>query len=207
MPVMPQTSAALSDILSGIAEQPQPYISVGELMERFGGRAFGALLFVFGLACALPWPPGGTTIFGLPLVVLAPQLVMGAAAPWLPRAVRERTLAVADLRRGLPRVIPLLKRAEAVSKPRLTAVFGGAGGLGERLIGLVCLALGLILILPIPGGNMVPGLAVATLSFALVQRDGLFALAGYALVAASVAVLATFAHIIAAAVEHVLTLI
>lgn len=207
MPDMPQTSAPLSEILTGLSETPQDRISVGQLMERFGGRAFGALLFVFGLACALPWPPGGTTIFGLPLVVLAPQLVLGAAVPWLPRAVRERTLAVADLRRGLPRVIPLLRRAEAVSRPRLTALFGGPGGLGERLIGLVCLVLGLILVLPIPGGNMVPALAVSTLSFALVQRDGVIALVGYALVAVSAAVLATFAHLIVRTIEHLLTLI
>ena len=39
----------------------------------FGGRAIGALLFVFGLICTLPLPPGATTIFGFPLLLLAPQ--------------------------------------------------------------------------------------------------------------------------------------
>lgn len=203
MPSMPQT-APLSEVLTGIAQADQPRIAVEDLMSRFGGRAFGALLFVFGLACALPWPPGGTTIFGLPLVVLAPQLVFGARAPWLPRAVRERTLAVADLRRGLPRVLPLLRRAEAFSKPRLAVL---CGPVGERVIGLVCLVLGLILILPIPGGNIAPALAVSTLSFALVQRDGLIALAGYALVAASGLVLAAFAHVIVRTAGHVLSLL
>lgn len=191
----------LSEVLSGIARSPEPRISVGDLMQTFGGRAFGALLFVFGLACLLPWPPGGTTIFGMPLVLLAPQLIIGASVPWLPRAVRNRTISTSDLQKGLPRVLPLLRRAESVSRPRLTVLFGPVG---ERAIGLVCLVLGLILILPIPGGNIPPALAVSTLSFALIQRDGLIALAGYAMVAASGVVLAAFAHIIVSTFQHVL---
>ena len=194
----------LSDVLTEIATHDQARISVAELMTLFGGRAFGALLFVFGLACLLPWPPGGTTIFGIPLVVLSPQLIIGARVPWLPAAIKSRTIAVDDLRRGLPKVIPWLQKAEAISRPRLTVLFGPVG---ERAIGVVCLVLALILILPIPGGNIPPALAVATLSFALIQRDGLIALLGYAMVAASGAVLALFAHIIVRTFEHFLAVV
>jgi hypothetical protein len=199
MPEPPENQLPLSEVLAGIAESPAPRVSVEELMETFGGRAFGAMLFIFGLACLLPWPPGGTTIFGFPLVLLSPQLIIGASVPWLPRAVKSRTISTADLKRGLPRVIPVLRKAEAVSKPRLTILFGPVG---ERLIGVVCLVLALILILPIPGGNIPPALAVSTLSFALIQRDGLIALLGYAMVAASGVVLAAFAHIIVSTFTH-----
>jgi len=189
----------LSAVLIDIAAHGEPTISVAELTQKFGGRAIGALLFVFGLACLLPWPPGGTTIFGLPLVLLAPQLIIGASAPWLPQAIKAREISTADLRKGLPRVIPFLQKVEAVSRPRLVILFGAVG---ERLIGLVCLILALVLILPIPGGNIPPALAVSTLSFALIQRDGLIALLGYAMVAASGLVLAAFAHIIVRTFEH-----
>src|SRR4051794_31152450 len=91
----------LSQILREISEQPQPTISVGELTERFGARATGALLLVFGLACTLPLPPGGTTVFGAPLVLLAPQVMLGSSAPWLPRRLKAKSVAIADLRRGL----------------------------------------------------------------------------------------------------------
>ncbi len=203
MPDSQKTSLPLSAILTDIAAHGEPRISVAELTHWFGGRAIGALLFVFGLACLLPWPPGGTTIFGLPLVLLAPQLIIGSTAPWLPRAVKSRTLSTSDLRKGLPRVIPFLQRAEAVSRPRLVFLFGAVG---ERLMGVVLLALALILILPIPGGNIPPALAVTTLSFALIQRDGLIALLGYAMVAASGVVLIAFAHIIVRTFTHVLTM-
>lgn len=199
MPDRSENPLPLSAVLTEIASNSEARISVDELMQRFGGRAFGALLFVFGLACLLPWPPGGTTIFGLPLVLLAPQLIIGASVPWLPAAIKRRTISTADLAKGLPRVIPWLQKAEAISRPRLVVLFGP---LGERLIGLACLVLALVLILPIPGGNIPPALAVSTLSFALIQRDGLIALLGYAMVAASGAVLVIFAHIIVSAFEH-----
>jgi hypothetical protein len=183
----------LSAILRDLAEQEAPTVSVNQLMERFGGRAIGALLLVFGLICTLPLPPGGTTLFGAPLVLLAPQLILGGRVAWLPANLRRRGIATADLRQGLPRVLPWLERVEAVSKPRLAFLFGGVG---QRLIGVVCTVLALVLILPIPLGNILPAAAVSVLSLALVQRDGLLALAGYALVGASVGVLVLAAGII-----------
>jgi hypothetical protein len=190
----------LSAVLRSIAEHDEPRISVAELTHMFGGRAIGALLFLFGLACLLPLPPGATTIFGLPLLLLAPQLVIGASAPWLPDGVKRRTIATADLKSGLPRVIHWLQRVEAVSRPRLVALFNPVG---ERLIGVVCTVLAIVLILPIPLGNILPALAVSVLSFSLIQRDGLIALAGYLIALASASVLVLAAHIVVSMFRHV----
>jgi hypothetical protein len=190
----------LSAVLLEIAEHGEARISVAELTQKFGGRALGALLFVFGLACLLPLPPGATTIFGLPLLLLAPQLVIGASAPWLPEALKRRTIEVDDLRSGLPRVIPWLQKVEAVSRPRLVVLFGPVG---ERVIGLVCTALAIVLILPIPLGNILPALAVSVLSFSLIQRDGLIAVAGYLIALASASILVLAAHIIVSMFRHI----
>ena len=190
---IPDAEPPLSAVLQEIAEHDGPHITVQQLTERFGDRAIGALLFVFGLACLLPLPPGATTIFGLPLVLLAPQLIIRGSSPWLPRGIRERTISVEDLRKGLPRAVRWLRKVEAVSKPRYTFVFGP---MGERAIGFVCLMLALVLILPIPGGNFLPAMAVSALSFALIQRDGVIALLGYGLAVTSASVLVLAAHII-----------
>ncbi len=194
----------LSVVLASLADHGEESISVEELTQKFGGRAIGALLFVFGLACMLPLPPGATTIFGFPLVLLAPQLIIGASAPWLPAGVKHRRISTAHLREGLPRAVRWLKRVEAVSKPRLVFLFGA---IGERLIGVVCMALALVLILPIPGGNILPAMAVSALSFALIQRDGLIALIGYALAITSASVLVIAAHIIVRMLQHVWTVV
>lgn len=194
----------LSAVLLDIADHHEPRISVAELMQKFGGRAIGALLFIFGLACMLPLPPGATTIFGVPLLLLAPQLVIGAGAPWLPEGIKRRTLSTADLKKGLPKLVPALQKVEAVSKPRLVILFHPVG---ERLIGVVCTALAFVLILPIPLGNMLPALAVSVLSFSLIQRDGMIALVGYALAITSASVLVLAAHIIVRMFFHVLAVV
>jgi hypothetical protein len=182
----PSRPPPLSELLREIAAREQPAVSVGDLMESFGRRAMGALLLVFGLICTLPLPPGATTIFGAPLLLLAPQLMLGDRAPWLPARLRAGTLATADLRRALPRVLVWLERAEAISRPRLLFLFGPVG---DRLIGLVCTVLALVLVLPIPLGNILPAAAVSVLGLALAQRDGVLALLGYAMAAASASVL------------------
>ncbi|MBX3484349.1 exopolysaccharide biosynthesis protein [Phenylobacterium sp.] len=199
MPESPEIQRPLSAVLADVAYHEGERISVAELTQLFGGRAIGALLFVFGLACLLPLPPGATTIFGFPLVLLAPQLIIGAAAPWLPDGIRHRTISTSDLKKGLPRLVGALRKVEAVSKPRLAFMFGPVG---ERLIGVVVLVLALVLILPIPGGNMLPALAVSALSFALIQRDGLIALLGYLIAVVSASILVAAAHIIVRMFVH-----
>ena len=199
MPQVSDNQLPLSAILIDIAEHHEPRISVAELTHKFGGRAIGALLFVFGLACLLPLPPGATTIFGTPLLLLAPQLVIGASVPWLPEGVKRRTISTAHLKSGLPRMIPWLQKVEAVSRPRLVLLFNPVG---ERLIGLVCTMLAMVLVLPIPGGNFLPAIAVAALAFALIQRDGVIALLGYVVAITSASVLVLAAHIIVSMFRH-----
>ena len=193
----------LSEVLRRIADQPEPTISVGELAERFEGRAAGALLLIFGLACTLPLPPGSTTIIGAPLVLLASQVAFGVPVPWLPPRLRARSVQVEHLRKGLPRAVVWLERVEAVSRPRLAFLFGSWG---YRLIGLVCLVLALVLILPIPLGNMLPAAAVSVLSLSLVLKDGVLALLGFALAGCSAGVLVLAAGLILQFAERALNL-
>jgi len=101
--------------------------------------------------------------------------------------LRARRLSGDQVRQVFARMIPWLRRMEAVTRPRLGVL---VGSIGRRLIGLICTVFAVVLILPIPLGNMLPAAAVSMFSLALVQRDGLAALAGYAIAAAGVSVLA-----------------
>jgi hypothetical protein len=200
----PEDPLPLSAILRDLCAGAERDSTVAELVESFGSRAFGAILFIFAVACALPLPPGASTVFGAPLVLLAPQVALGARAPWLPEAVRRRRIAAGDLRRVSERVFPWLERIEKVSRPRLSLLFGPVG---DRVIGVVCTVLALVLILPIPLGNVLPAAAVALLALALVTRDGLLALAGYATTLASTAVLVFAFGVVFKTVRHLMSLI
>jgi hypothetical protein len=176
----------LSEMLRDISDDADPVVTVGEVVHRFGPRAFGALLFFFSAPNWLPLPPGSSTFLALPLVLLTPQVAVGIRSPWLPRFIDRRGMKRRDLAGVLNRLIPWLERVEQVSRPRLGFLFGPVG---DRVIGLVCFLLALVLLLPIPLGNMAPAAAIAAFGLSLIQRDGVLALAGYAIAAISVGLL------------------
>lgn len=155
---------------------------LGDIVDRFGRRALGSLLFVLAIPNLLPLPPGSSTVLGAPLLLLSPQLALGVHAPWLPKWLENRTISGADLNRAFNRLLPWVERIEKISSPRLGFMFGT---IGDRAIGVICSLLSFVLILPIPLGNLLPALTIGVLGFALLQRDGLFATAGYVLAAFS----------------------
>ena len=191
---------ALSRLLGQLCEGNGP-LTVGEMVDHFGERAFGALLFAFSVPNLLPLPPGSSTVLGLPLLILAPQLMLGVKAPWLPKALKRRSVDRAVLAKAFSKLIPRLRQLERVTQPRLDVMFGG---IGDRLIGLAITLLALVLILPIPFGNMLPAASVAAFSFGLVQRDGGVVLVGWLLMLASAAVLAFSIGAAIAAFRHLL---
>ncbi|MBW4975097.1 exopolysaccharide biosynthesis protein [Roseovarius mucosus] len=186
----------LSDILQEIADEPaatDERISLGHLIEGFGNRAFGALLFIFAVPVALPIAiPGISAVLGAPLLFLSWQLMRGREQPWLPEVMRSRSFRRIDFARMLQRVLPSIRRVERLVGPRLIWMTTRRG---EKVIGLLAFILALILFLPIPFGNTVPALAIAILALAVLERDGLAAIVGALVGAAGIAVVSgvTFA--------------
>lgn len=190
---------SLSAHIRALGDQAAEKVTLGEIIDSFGRRAFAALMFVLAMPNLLPLPPGSSTILGAPLLLISPQMVIGFKTLWLPRFLDDRQMSRAELAHGFSKLLPWLERIERVSGPRLMFMFGPVG---DRLIGLICTLLSFVLILPIPLGNLLPALTIAVLAFSMVQRDGLLALAGYALAATSAAVLFLSAGVVMAAVHH-----
>lgn len=190
---------ALSDLLLTLAQGESGTVSVDEIVEHFGRRAFGAVLFIFSIPNLLPLPPGSSTFLSLPLLILAPQLAAGSHRPWIPRWLGRRTISRAALQTMTQRAVPPIERVERMTTPRLGFMFGR---LGDVSIGVVCTALAAVLVLPIPLGNLLPAAAVAALSLSLIQRDGLLTLIGYATAAISVSVLVVSGQLVLAALHR-----
>ncbi len=169
----------LSDILQEIADvpaAPDDRISLGYLIESFGNRAFGALLFIFAVPVALPIAiPGISAVLGAPLLFLSWQLMRGHEQPWLPDIMHSRSFRRADFGRMLLRVLPSIRRVERLVGPRLIWLTNRRG---EQVIGIFAFVLAVVLFLPIPFGNTVPALAIAIMALAVLERDGLAAIAG-----------------------------
>lgn len=175
--VGPAAKVTLSFMLQALAhDDSRERISIGDLLEALGDRALAALLFVFAVPNVLPVPPGTSAILGAPLVFLAAQLAFGRR-PWLPGVIATRTMTRADFAALVRRISPWLARAERLLRPRLT---GLALPPMEYLVGLVCLLLAIVLVLPVPLGNMLLALAISLLALGIMERDGAWILAGLA---------------------------
>lgn len=193
---------ALSDVLHGLAQQTQrERISVGDLLAALGDRALGALLFIFAVPNILPTPPGTSSVLGAPIVFLAAQLMLGMT-PWLPALVARRSMSHADFMALERRVGPWLRRAEKMLRPRWSRL---AVPPMEYAIGLVCLVLAVVLVLPIPLGNVLPALAISLLALAILERDGLWVLAGLLVAAASAVLVSGVVYAMAKAALYVVT--
>lgn len=166
-----------SELLAGLLENAErPRISMADIFDGLGDRAYGALIIVFALPNLVPVAiPGLSAVLGIPLILLTAQLLWGWPRPWLPRWLAQRSFAREDLARVFDRALPYLARLERLCKPRLAILPEEAT---ERVIGAACLALSIVLVLPLPFVNLLPGLAICLLGFALVERDGLLGLAG-----------------------------
>lgn len=171
---------------------------MADIRDAMGDRAFGALMFVFAAPNTLPVnAPGVSVVLGIPLLFLSLQLMLGLPVPWLPQALVQRTVPRERFARVMQYVVPWMQRAEKLSRPRWAWLTVGPA---ERLIGLWCAVLSIVLILPVPFGNMGPGVAICVLAFALLERDGKAALTG---VAVSVAALVLAWGVILAIVKAV----
>jgi len=200
-PQVPERSAAppledgrrISSILEALPGAVEgDRISFGDLVDAFEQRAYGPLIVVFAAPNMLPVAlPGLSAVLGAPLVLLTAQLMLGRRRPWLPGFLRRRSLARTSFEAMVARIVPRLRRIEARVSPRLPAV---TGVLGKRVIGALGVVLSLIIMLPVPFGNAVPGLALVVMSVGLLGRDGLAVLAGGLIGAAGLAIVSGFVY-------------
>lgn len=186
-----QTSELLSRVLS---ELKGDSIRVGSLLYKLRRRSFGG---VFLLLATLSLIPGISLIAGFMMMVPAFQLIIGFRSPLLPKLLRERRINVTQIQKIGNKVVPWVQRAEHYIKPRWP-VFTSPSLLA--ITGISIIVLGLVITIPLPLCNFAPAIAVALLSFGLLERDGLLIFIG---LIAGVIALAIGALITYVAVESV----
>ena len=161
----------LGEILAELSARSDPELRLGELIEAIGDRGHGLLIAAFALPNVLPvYLPGLSAVFGLPLVFVALQLVLGRHRLWLPKALLGSTISRPLIARLATSLAPWLARLERALKPRWPEVMGPVT---ERLVGLLAVLLGLLLSLPIPLTNIPLSAPLVLLGLALAEEDGL----------------------------------
>lgn len=140
-------------------------VSLGHLADVHGPAAPGTWLVLLAAPCMLP-VPGVGTVLGLGLLALAAALWRGQLAA----RVATWQLPAPWARRVLHLLAHFYGLAGQLARQRLVAVVAA-----ERQGWLAAQAgvMAVLIVLPIPLGNLLPALSVMLLGLGLVFRDGL----------------------------------
>jgi hypothetical protein len=175
----------LGDALqNAVAGDPDTRVSLGELIAALETRGYGLLLFLFAVPNLTPGPslPGFSTIFALPLALVAIQMAMGVAHPRLPGFLAKRAISRMRAQSVVAYLQPMLARVEKLVRPRAAFL---VGPVAKRWIGAVVLLQAILLLVPLPLLPMIPSLALVVLSLALAAEDGVAVAVGLAACAVS----------------------
>ena len=187
----------LSSVLDEFATGATGNISFASLRDALGDRAFAALLVLFSCVNLIPiTPPGTTLIFGIPPLVIAVQMLLGFKKLWLPDFILKRPISAERFQGLMGQVTPRLQKMERYIRPRYWPF---SPMIGERIVGLLCALLSILVILPIPGANWLPAFAMVLMGLSLTERDGLLLMTGLAI---GVGFLCAFATVIDTAAHH-----
>jgi hypothetical protein len=177
---------ALRDLAAGI---PGEDASLGDVLAALGPRGHGFAMFLLAAPNLTPGPslPGFSTIFGVPMLLLALGMVAGLPAPRLPGFLARRRVSRARIARLVGLLAPIASRADRALRPRLPRLAGA-----RRLMGACFVLLALLLVLPFPFVSLAAAGAALLLALGLVAQDGVAVALGLAATAGSVVLYAIF---------------
>ena len=143
-------------------------VALRHLADAHGPAGQGSLMILLAAPCMLP-VPGVGTVLGMGLVALALALWRGqgqglparAAGFTLPAAWARRVLLMLAGVHGLAARLARERWAHWVDAPR------------QRWIGAGAATMAVLIVLPIPMGNVLPATALMLLGLGLVFRDGM----------------------------------
>jgi hypothetical protein len=128
--------------------------------------------------------PGLSGFIGVLLMIPAFQMIMARHVPVLPRFITRRQIETQRFARLIARIVPLLRRAERLFKPRWPTPFETT----RRVVGVVIMLLGVTLIEPIPFSHVIPSLVIMLVALAYLEEDGIMLCVALAVALASLAI-------------------
>lgn len=146
-------------------------VSLSDLLNDVGARGLGGVIMVLSIVSTLPTfgvPVGSVMSIGL--IALAWQMLSGSERVALPQRFERVKVGGAAGRRLLHQTSRIFHRLEGWMTPRWSHLAGRAW---YPLLGTILLVMAVIIFLPIPLGNLVPGIAAALIGAGLMAKDGL----------------------------------
>ncbi|MGI8944305.1 MAG: exopolysaccharide biosynthesis protein [Qipengyuania sp.] len=153
-------------------------VCVGDVLDDFGGRSFGASVIIPPLIEFTPVGgiPGVPTFLALIVAIVAVQMVMGRDHIWMPEFIRCRAVKSRKLHKAVRKLHSFAEWLDNQSHGRMEVL---TTGVWTKVAGVVIILLCLA-VLPLeflPFASSLPMLAIAIMGLALLMRDGALMLA------------------------------
>jgi hypothetical protein len=148
-------------------------ITLEQVLEQVGRRAYGPLLLIIGLISVSPAAliPFATTILATVTLLIAVQLLLHRKRPWMPQYALRMKISERALEKFIRFCRPATKLVDKIIRPRF--VF-----LSEHpCVTVIALLVGAAALITyplsfIPIAPLLPGLAVSLFGLGLTARDG-----------------------------------
>ncbi len=160
-----------SEIVAAIDRSLPPEPRLRDLMTALGSHASGIFLALIAIPALIPAPgiPFGA-VFGTVLTIIACRMAWSGDQHKLPDWLASRPLPPALIRLLTSRGPALLRVVEHRLKPRAGLL---VGNVARPPLALVIALMGILIALPIPFGNTLPGFSVILMGLGLTARDGM----------------------------------
>jgi hypothetical protein len=169
-------SEELADLRASAGERA---ITLREVIVTLGGRAYLLLVLLLSMPFITPIPiPGLSTPFGLAIALIAFRLSLGQR-PLLSKKLQRKVLPAGFLAKLFTFAEKVLRFFEKFLRPRVTFLTDTPLLVQLHAVLMLLASLALLLPLPIPFSNSFPAWTILLLAAGLLERDGLFILAGY----------------------------
>jgi len=174
--------SSLLEDLAGLALS-RDRISVADVVEAMGSRGFGPLLMMLSAFLILPvgMVPGMPAVVAVVLILIGGRMMTGETTLWIPARLGRVTFSGHMLAVSVARAQPAALWLRPLVAPRLAFLVDSV--VMSRVVALILMVTGAVIFIAgfIPGLPFVLSLHVLVLGLALSTRDGLIALAGYAM--------------------------
>lgn len=198
--VPPYACSRLSVRLRALADGGAETLTLDDLTRSAGEGGMALSLAVLAIVCSVP---GLGPALGLSICALSIALITGSDRLPLPGFLRRRSLRRDRMANLIARSLQPLQWVEARLKPRLSWLTRDAW---LPTIGLACFLDGLLIILPVPFGNLPPAMALLPFAVGMAARDGLLILSGFVAsllaVALDAALIVLFWDVVQAAIDY-----
>jgi hypothetical protein len=174
----------LHDVIEQLAETGyrMARVSISDIQEAIGQRSFGPFLLVPAIIEVSPIGgiPGLPTVLAIIVVLFAAQLLFGKRHFWLPKVISDRSLRGDRLKKAVDYLRPVARWTDKVIRPRLT--WATREPFIHTVAGLcILLACTVPPLEAVPFASTAPMGTIGLFGLALIARDGLLVLIGFAL--------------------------